>query len=414
MSKTVLQVGYGMQGKPVLADLRNNPSISKIVVADLSDAVKELPRKFDDPRIVPAQIDVTDKRALASLMEGADVVVDLMPGSLTLEMFRLAVEVGANLVTAMYLFNDREQDPAKREAGKREMEQLGAQAKAKGISVIKEMGMEPGLDFVLGRKSVDELDDVRVFHTYGAGFPEPSAANNALKYKFTWSIFDLVGSCLAPAMVYKEGKEVRIAADEIFAPENTHLLKLPEFELPLECSPNGESDTLAALFGLKNIRTMGRYITRWGGHNAFWYTMAKCGFISPKPIKTGGVEVSPQRFCADLLAGQEQFYYKDNERDVALIRTDARGYKNGKPMRVVLQILDRRDLDTGFTAMQRTVGFTASVGAQMILDGTLDSMKGIVNPSDLPFEKLMSELQKRGISFTRHIEEWDGNEKAGA
>lgn len=116
MSKTVLQIGYGMQGKTVLWDLRKNASISKIVVADMSDAVMALPEKLGDPRIVPAKIDVTGKRSLASLMEGVDVVVELMPGYLTLAMTRLAVDVGVNLVTTMYLFNDGEQDPAKRAA----------------------------------------------------------------------------------------------------------------------------------------------------------------------------------------------------------------------------------------------------------------------------------------------------------
>jgi saccharopine dehydrogenase-like NADP-dependent oxidoreductase len=58
--------------------------------------------------------------------------------------------------------------------------------------------------------------------------------------------------------------------------------------------------------------------------------------------------------------------------------------------------------------MQRTVGGPMSIGAQMILDGTL-SKKGIVSPVEVPFEKYMGELEKRGIRFNREVEPWDGN-----
>ena len=38
---------------------------------------------------------------------------------------------------------------------------------------------------------------------------------------------------------------------------------------------------------------------------------------------------------------------------------------------MLLQVIDRRDLETGLTAMNRTVGFTASIGAQMLGVGSI-------------------------------------------
>ncbi len=102
---------------------------------------------------------------------------------------------------------------------------------------------------------------------------------------------------------------------------------------------------------------MGRYICRWPGTGAFWRVMAKSGFLSNVPIMTKNGEIAPDSFCAALLGGQEQFRYSEDERDVALIRSDVRGYKGGEPVRIVLQIIDHRDLRSGLTAMQRTVGF---------------------------------------------------------
>jgi saccharopine dehydrogenase-like NADP-dependent oxidoreductase len=71
---------------------------------------------------------------------------------------------------------------------------------------------------------------------------------------------------------------------------------------------------------------------------------------------------------------------------------------------VIYQVIDRRDLRTGFTAMTRTVGYTTSIGAQMILRGDIQK-RGVVTPvRDVPFEIFSDELRKRGI----HVEQITG------
>ena len=131
-----------------------------------------------------------------------------------------------------------------------------------------------------------------------------------------------------------------------------------------------------------------------------------------QPVNVSGVDVIPSAFCAALLGSQEQFHYGPGERDVALIRADARGTRDGKPIRVVMQLLDYRDLETGYTAMQRTVGFSMSIGAQLIMNDIL-TKRGIVNPSEVPFEPFLAEIRKRGLDITRKVEAWDGNQEPG-
>jgi saccharopine dehydrogenase-like NADP-dependent oxidoreductase len=85
---------------------------------------------------------------------------------------------------------------------------------------------------------------------------------------------------------------------------------------------------------------------------------------------------------------------------MALIRVDAHGVRNGKEKRVLFQLLDRKDPATGLTAMQRTVGFTLSLGARLILDGTIEK-RGLVSPLDLPYEAVFPSLEKHGIRVRR-------------
>lgn len=407
----VLQLGYGMQGKASLEDILENKSITKVMVADISDEIWALPEKLKDQRVEPVKLDMRDENSVLELMRKSDVIIELLPGEYALPAAKLAAEAGVSLVSAMYLFNPGEQDETKKELQREEISRLNETAKSKGITILEEFGMDPGIDLVLGAKAVEELDEVKVFHSYGAGFPELEASSNPIRYKFTWSVIGVMRSYLRPARVIKGGKIVDIPADCMFEEDNMHFLKLPEFDSKLECFANGDSVTFSEIFRLdKTISSMGRYICRWPGTGAFWSVMAKSGFLSSTPIMTTSGEIAPASFCAALLGGQEQFRYSEDERDVALIRSDVRGYKNGEPLRVVLQIIDKRDLKSGLTAMQRTVGFPMSIGAQMILDGRI-SQRGIVNPVSVPFEPFIEELEKRGIAYTSMTEKWNGDER---
>jgi len=93
--------------------------------------------------------------------------------------------------------------------------------------------------------------------------------------------------------------------------------------------------------------------------------------------------------------------YQENERDIAAVRVVVEGVKDGKYKRVIYQMIDRRDLYTGLMATQRTVGFTASIGAQMILRGD-SKQRGLLTPiRDIPSDIFIAELRKRGIQIQR-------------
>lgn len=275
--------------------------------------------------------------------------------------------------------------------------------------------MDPGLDIVIAGETVRQLDEVQALYTYGAGFPEHSLSKaNPIGYKFTWSIVDTICSYSIPGSIVKGGQTQHIPADGMFVPGNYHILDLAEMGGPLECFVNGDGITLAELFPsiAASATTLGRFICRWPGHAMFWEKMVKSGFNRTTPVNVNGVDVNPAAFCAALLGSQPQFHYGTGERDVALIRADARGIKDGKPTRVVGQLVDFRDLCTGYTAMQRTVAIPMSIGASMILDGRFTT-RGIAEPSDMPFAPFAEELRKRGLDITWKTESWDGGIEPG-
>ena len=97
---------------------------------------------------------------------------------------------------------------------------------------------------------------------------------------------------------------------------------------------------------------------------------------------------------------EPQIQLEDNEKDIIVIRIEVIGNINGVRTKKVYQVIDERDLETGFTAMSRAVGFTTSIGAQMIAKKDITKI-GILNPVvDVPFDLFKNELAKRKIEIT--------------
>jgi lysine 6-dehydrogenase len=402
-------------GRVVADDLMKTAEFEQLVVADAAPDFKSRMSQVRDPRVRAASLSVDDKNALLQLMDGADIVIELLPVRCTMQVAQAAVEAGTHMVSSVFIIDWSVQDPEGVKRQRAQLSEVDRLAREKGLTVLKEFGMDPGLDLIIAGDAVRRLDEVQILYTYGAGFPEHRLSrSNPLGYKFTWSIVDTMYSYRIPGRMIVGGKPHDVPAEGMFDPGNYHLLHLKDLGGPLECFVNGDGASLAELFPAiaGSATTMGRFICRWPGHAAFWATMVKSGFNRSEPVRVNGVDVVPAEFCAALLGSQAQFHYGEGEQDVALIRADARGYKDGKPTRVVSQLIDYRDLATGYTAMQRTVAFTMSIGAQMILDGTL-SRRGIVEPAEVPYEPFAAELSKRRLEINCKTGPWDGSTDMG-
>ncbi|HEX2167701.1 MAG TPA: saccharopine dehydrogenase C-terminal domain-containing protein [Longimicrobiales bacterium] len=85
-------------------------------------------------------------------------------------------------------------------------------------------------------------------------------------------------------------------------------------------------------------------------------------------------------------------------KDLVALRVEAEGKKNGKPHRVVFDLIDYHDDSTGITAMERTTGFSLSITGQMQARG--DVRSGVLTP-DIAIDPAtyMDELRKRKVDI---------------
>jgi lysine 6-dehydrogenase len=384
----VLLLGVGMQGQAALYDLQSSKAVTEIIAADLDPArvQAQLARARWDAQTRIEQVDAGRRDAIDRLMKrGPDVAIALLPVAYHDVVASSAVEHRVHLVNASYATSG--------------IKALSDKAMARGVTILPEFGMDPGIDLVLLGQAVRSLDRLEEITTYGAGFPEPEAATNALRYKVTWRFAGVLNSYYRAARVIRGGRVIEIAGTELFRPEYCHEIEIEGLG-KLEAFPNGDASKYATLLGLDTsvLRNMGRYVLRWPGHCAFWRTLVDLGFLDDDPLAVDGAQIDRKRYLQELI--EPRIQYGANERDVVVIRVEAAGVKAGAPRKVIYQVIDHRDLETGLTAMSRTVGFTASIGAQMIGSGQIRK-RGLLSPvEDVPYEPFVQELHKRHIRVT--------------
>ena len=71
------------------------------------------------------------------------------------------------------------------------MQALNKSAQEAGITVVNEVGLDPGIDHFLAMECFDDVHTgggkVESFVSFCGGLPAPEASDNPLGYKFSWS-----------------------------------------------------------------------------------------------------------------------------------------------------------------------------------------------------------------------------------
>lgn len=382
---TVLLLGAGMQGKAALHDLCLRGGFARIIAADgdLESLRRHVAERGYGSKVVCERIEAENAESLGRLMAlKPDVAVDLLPSRFSPAVGRAALDAGVHLVNTVYVLP--------------EMRELEARIAAAGLTFLPEFGMDPGIDLVLLGRAAGQFDRVEAIDSYGAGVPEPGADDNPLRYKVTWTFAGVLRAYMRGGRLVRDGRVVEIAPTQMFSPENVHEVEIPGLGR-FEAYANGDALAYAGMLGIepRRLRRLGRYSFRWPGHCAFWKKLVDLHLLDDEPLTVDGVTVSKRNFLAAAI--EPQIRLGADERDVAVIRVDVSGEKAGRRQRRVLQVVDYRDLQSGFTAMNRTVGYTAAIGAMMVADGRI-ARRGLLTPlRDVPYEAFRAELGRRGI-----------------
>lgn len=387
--KVVVLGGSGLQGKAAIRDLSKSHNVKEVICADLNfNAIDNFKEHLNMDKITKKEVDATSVESLKNLFsKDIDVVVNLLPKPFHELVTKQSIKANIPLVNSSYA-----------NVLSKEVQSMANDA---SVAIMPEAGLDPGIDLILCGYGVSQLDKVTSLYSYTGGVPEKKAANNPLKYKITWNMDSVLMSYLRPAKMKKNGEIIQISA------KNQHNSKwITDMNLSgiegLELIPNGDAVGFAELLGISNdVVNTERKTIRWSGHSQIWRSLIELGFLESDPVPGLEQEISPLQFLSKHL--ESRLKYKDDEKDLVLMKNIIIGEKDGEKLQITYELIDERDLDTGLFAMNRTVGYTASIVAQMLASGVI-TKKGMLSPAtDMPYEQFISEIKKRGINIKESI-----------
>lgn len=380
--------GMGLQGKAAIRDLAASTGVERVICADADlSGWETFTQGLNSTKLEAVKVDAASVSGICDVLGGGvDAAIDLLPLPFMMNAFEAALETRVPLVSTNYGHPVRP---------------LHERARAAGVALMPECGLDPGIDLVLCGHAVTEFDEVHIFNSYCGGFPEKKACDNPLNYKISWNWDMVLRSQKRDSVFIRDGRQVDVPADMQHNPEFVGRIDFPGLG-ELEAVPNGNAVFYTDLLGITpTVREAGRYALRWPGWCEFWRPLKTLGFLSDTPLEGLGGGISPHRFLVELL--EPRLQYRASEKDIVAMSNVFKGIKDGRPKSIVMDLVIERDLSTGLLGMNIGVGCPASIAAQMIAEGRITG-KGVLNPAvDIPYLPFMTELSRRGIHVNKQV-----------
>lgn len=374
----MLVLGAGLQGSACAYDLLQNSAIDEVRLADKGTTALPafLSQYADNPRLVRVALDAKDLKAVARAMEGVSAVMCALPYYFNLEMTRLAIEasvpfcdLGGNTEIVF------------------QQKGLDAAARAKGITVIPDCGLAPGMVNILAQLGISRCDRVSRVKIFVGGLPQ--VPEGPLKYQIVYSLEGVLDYYTTLSWVLRDGRRTQVKA-------------LSELEMVRFDAPVGELEAFHTAGGLSTmatryegqIPTMEYKTLRYPGHAHIMEAIRELGLLDLDPLDVKGVKVSPRDVAVAAMAPHLQ---KPAGRDLVALRVLVEGTKNGKPVTHTFELVDRHDESRGISAMERTTGYSLSITGQLQAEGAIKSA-GVHTPDEcVPGDRYIAELARRGI-----------------
>ena len=246
------------------------------VVSGKAGEAQALASRLQRVNVTPRTVDVLqDLAKIEELCKWADCVISLLPASMHLPIAETCIRAGTPLVTASYVSDD--------------MQALDSRARDAGVTILCEMGLDPGMDHMSAMKMMDDAKrqgaTITSFASWCGGLPSPEAANNPLRYKFSWSPRGVLSAAQNSARFLREGELVEVRGEELLASaESVDFMQAFAFE----ALPNRDALKYAKLYSIPDASSVYRGTLRYAGFSAIMKEIRDMGLLDPKPVELAG------------------------------------------------------------------------------------------------------------------------------
>ncbi|PIA15929.1 hypothetical protein COEREDRAFT_81639 [Coemansia reversa NRRL 1564] len=269
--KRVLLAGSGMVSQPLVDYLARSKDTDITVASNNLDEARGIAYQFSNTKAT--MLDISNITSLDKSIKESDVVVSLVPAPLHPRIADAAIRNGKHMVTASYISD--------------EMAELDERAKDASVTILNEIGLDPGIDHCSAMKIIDEAKQrggkIKSFISWCGGLTAPENSDNQLGYKFSWSPRGVMTAGLNTAR-FKINQEIReIPSGALFKNKFGEVPIYPGFSF--EGLANRDSLQYANIYGLdlEELDTMFRGTLRYAGYSEILDALLRLGFLSLEP-----------------------------------------------------------------------------------------------------------------------------------
>ncbi|KAI1404577.1 Saccharopine dehydrogenase [Hypoxylon fuscum] len=434
-SQKVLMLGAGFVTLPTLRIL-SEASIAVTVACRTLASAQSLSKGVQ--HATPISLDVNDDHALDAEVGKHDLVISLIPYTFHATVIKSAIRQKKHVVTTSYV------SPA--------MMELDQQAKDAGITVMNEIGLDPGIDHLYAVKTIEEVHKaggkILSFLSYCGGLPSPEDSDNPLGYKFSWSSRGVLLALRNPAKYWKDGKVVDVASKELMGTAKPYFI-YPGYAFV--AYPNRDSTPYKERYNIPEAQTIVRGTLRYQGFPEFIRVLVEIGFlddveqeifkqsitwkeatqkiVGASSTSQGDLEsaivskatfdspedktrilsglrwiglfsdekITPRGNPLDTLCAtlEKKMQFEEGERDLVMLQHKFEiEHKDGSREVKTSTLVEYGD-PKGYSAMAKLVGVPCGVAVKQVLNGTI-SERGILAPMNSKInDPLMKELKEK-------------------
>lgn len=373
----VVVLGAGLMGKEAARDLVQSKTVSHVYLADLHvQQAESFAEGLQSTKLTVLPLDATKDEQLAEVIGLGDVVINALFYTFNEKVATIAIEKGVHAVDlGGHIGGATDAVLALCEA-----------AKAKGVTIIPDLGVAPGMINILSGYGAGQLDEVDLIKLYVGGVPvQPDPP---LNYNLVFSLDGVFDHYTKPSTVIREGQ-----LKELPSMSEIELIDFGRYGELEVFHTSGGTSTLTKSF--PTVNTLEYKTIRYKGHAEKFQLLIDLGLLSSEEtILLKGETFQMRDIMRDYLTPKLKL---GDKSDAVLLRVIVGGYKNGVQTTFEYNLITEKDVTRNVTAMARATASTISIVAQMIGDGTI-AKRGVYPPEKIvPGKLYIAELEKRQV-----------------
>jgi saccharopine dehydrogenase-like NADP-dependent oxidoreductase len=442
--KTILVLGAGLSASSLLRYLSERLVSEHWMLKIGNTDIEPLTAKYgSNERIQLFKLDASDADQRRSVIAHADLVISMLPAKFHPEVARDCIDLRTDLITPSYV------SPA--------MKALHEEAVLKGVTILNETGVDPGIDHMSAMKIMDKKREegatLRVFKSFCGGLIAPESDDNSWHYKFTWNPRNVIVAGQGGVAAFRQNKELK------YIPYSQLFKRTERFEIDgygsFDGYANRDSLKYIDIYNIDEVETIYRGTLRKPDFCQGWDVLIELGLTDDSYILENSRLLSPRQLLNAFLPYHQidsvevklkKFLRPEREhlfvlfQEIGFFNGDVLLFEQDASPAALLQILlqgawilkpSDKDMlvmlhefefehhegrtkiassmvalgeDNVFTAMSNTVGLPIGIIAKLMLNGY--SHPGV----HIPVQKeiylpVLKELEEFGIKFTDTITE---------